>query len=192
VRADRDRLAQRSQDPLGQDERIALVFDQDGELVPTQPGDRVARSGRAPQPFGHPDEQAVARRVAEAVIHGLEVVQVGQDHRHRPSVTAVELGGVLDPIGEQRPVGELGERVVERLVAELLGLGVHLLLLRQDRPDERAVVQQGEELAADHAEHQDRGHEERGVVRDAIADLLPHTDADPHSGQHVGSGQGGH
>ena len=47
------------------------------ELVAAEPGDHLAGRGRAGlQPVGDLDEQPVAGRVAEAVVDGLEAVEV--------------------------------------------------------------------------------------------------------------------
>ena len=65
-------------------------------------------------------EQRVAGRVAEAVVHRLEVVEVDEQHRELPAVALEPGGRVVDPVAEQRLVGEPGQRVVERLVRELV------------------------------------------------------------------------
>ena len=52
------------------------VLDQDGELVAAEPGHGVARRAQAQESLGDGDEQPVALRVAQAVVHVLEVVQV--------------------------------------------------------------------------------------------------------------------
>ena len=52
----------------------------------------------------------------------LEVVQVDEQHGQVALARAGQ--GVLDPLGEQGPVGQAGQRVVERLVDEL---GLQLL-----------------------------------------------------------------
>ena len=70
--------------------------------------------------LGDGDEQEVAGRVAEAVVDRLEVVEVDEEHGE----VAVRAGDprerVLDPIAEEALVGQVGERVVERLVRELI------------------------------------------------------------------------
>ena len=56
-------------------------------------------------------------RVPVTVVDDLEVVQVEEQHRH---LAAAAREGVPKPVYEQHAVGEAGERVVERLVLELL------------------------------------------------------------------------
>ena len=59
--------------------------------------------------------------MAEAVVDHLEPVEVEEQHRH---VVAPFAGpGPLEPVGEQHPVGQPGEGVVQGLVGQrLLGL----------------------------------------------------------------------
>nr|BFE68985.1 hypothetical protein GCM10020092_022860 [Actinoplanes digitatis] len=79
----------------------------------------------------------------EAVVDLLEAVQVEEEHRHIV-VRAAVFQGRGDPLAEQGAVGELGERVVVRLVHELL---LQLLALAdvagvQDQAADVRVVEQ--------------------------------------------------
>src|SRR5918997_4443903 len=58
--------------------------------------------------------------MAEAVVHQLEVVQVQKEHRDALLAPAHASQGVLEAVHKQRPVGQIGQGVVERLVPELL------------------------------------------------------------------------
>src|SRR6266508_3653776 len=120
----RDRRGQCLQQPLGGGERVggaAGVLDQDDELVAAEPGDGVAGPYVGAQPLGDQGEQLVADLVSEGVVDGLERVQVQQQHGQQAAV-AVQAGqGVLQPVVEQRPVGQVGEWVVQGLVVQLLG-----------------------------------------------------------------------
>ena len=58
--------------------------------------------------------------MAEAVVDGLEVVDVHEQDGHRTVVPLLSLQGVLHPVSEQGSVGEASGRVVERLMRELL------------------------------------------------------------------------
>ena len=64
------------------------------------------------------DQDVVAGGVAEAVVDRLEVVQVDEEDRQIADLAPVE--GVLDALPEEAPVGQPGQRVVERLEGELL------------------------------------------------------------------------
>ena len=51
----------------------------DDELVSADPADGVAFSGRLAEALSRLGQQAVTGRVAVAVVHGLEVVEVDED-----------------------------------------------------------------------------------------------------------------
>src|SRR5215210_7081254 len=87
------------------------------ELVAAEAGGRVALPEAAAQPLRDGPEQLVAGVVAVAVVDGLELVDVEQQHAHA-GVPAVER--VLEPVVEERAIRELSEGVVERLALELL------------------------------------------------------------------------
>ena len=106
----------RAGDVLGLDD--AVVRDDDGELVATEAGQQVPGPQALPQPVGHRDEQLVADVVAEAVVDGLETVQVAVEHRGHAAARG-ERG--LQPMPEQRAVGQTGQRVVLGLVGHLVG-----------------------------------------------------------------------
>ena len=66
------------------------------------------------------DEQEVAGGVAEAVVDGLEVVEVEEEHREVAAAAGDPGEGVLDTVAEEALVRQVRERVVERLVRELV------------------------------------------------------------------------
>ena len=88
-------------------------------------------------------QQLVAAAVPERVVDGLEVVEVEQQHRDHAVGAGRPAERVVDPVHHQRAVGQAGQRVVQRLVLELV-----LQLLpayggpqrRGDGLDERDVV----------------------------------------------------
>ena len=150
----------REQRALG-DGRIAL--DEDGELVTTDPGDGVPEADARAQSLADRGEQAVPGVVAEAVVDRLEVVQVDEEDRHRLIPPLLER--VVEPITEERPVGQERERVVEGLELEL-----HLPLLQLgDRPlevpGELAVLEDRHHLAHDEQDRDDAARRCRGTVR---------------------------
>ena len=81
---------------------------------PCRPG---ARRLEAPR---HLLQDRVAGRVAEAVVDGLEVVEVDEHDADRRAAADRAHDRVLDAVGEQRAVGEARDRVVEGLVGELV------------------------------------------------------------------------
>ena len=62
--------------------RARHVLAQHRELVATETRDDVVGAHRAAETVGDRDEQPVSRRVAEAVVHHLEAVEVEEQDRH--------------------------------------------------------------------------------------------------------------
>ena len=95
----------------------------DQELVPALPSDDVAGARHAPQPRGDLDQEPVADRVAEIVVDQLEVVEIGEEHGGGRTAAIGRGDRRRQVLMEQRPVGEVGEGVVEGQVRQsLLGL----------------------------------------------------------------------
>ncbi len=95
---------------------VARVRGQRDELVAAEPRDHLAGGGGAGlEPVGDLDQEPVAGGVAEAVVDGLEPVQV----QVAEGEVAVGPGdGLLQPLEEEGAVGQPGERVVGRLVPQ--------------------------------------------------------------------------
>ena len=64
------------------------------------------------------DQQRVAGGMAEEVVDALEVVEVDEQHRGGAAGPLGQRERVLDAVAAERAVGEPGQRVVERLVAD--------------------------------------------------------------------------
>jgi hypothetical protein len=102
------------------------VGQQDHEFIAAQPRDRIHRAQGLLQPLRDLHQQPVARIVAEAVVHGLEAVQVEIGHSEQLA-GALGLGhGLLQPVCQQHAVGQPGQRVVVR---QLLQQGLLFALL---------------------------------------------------------------
>jgi hypothetical protein len=86
---------------------------------------------------GDLDQHLVARRVAQAVVDPLEVVEVGDRHGVAPARFARQGVRVAQAVGEQGAVGEPGERIVERAVEELLLEALALADVAQRQHDAR-------------------------------------------------------
>ena len=111
---------QRVKDPrrgVGRLRRVADALQQDRELVAAEAGDGVGGANRDPEAPCDLLQDLVAGRVAEA---GLEVVEVDEDDGDVREATLRPHQRVLDTVGEERAVREVGDRVVEGLVCELL------------------------------------------------------------------------
>src|SRR5205085_1367456 len=100
--------------------RALQVLEEDGELVAAEAGQGVGLPGAGAEPLGHADEELVSGAVAEAVVDGLEVVEVQEHDADEPARPGLAVEGVVEAILEEGPVGEPGERVVEGLVVEPL------------------------------------------------------------------------
>ena len=98
----------------------ADVLEQDRELVPAQPRGRVAGPQAAAQPPGDARQQLVAGGVPQGVVDRLEVVEVEEQDRDREGGAQLARQRVFDAVAEQRAVGQLGQRIVEGPVAQLL------------------------------------------------------------------------
>ena len=92
----------------------------DHELVAAGASRHVAVAEHAVEPAGEVHEELVAGGVAHRVVHELEAVEVQEQHR---GVRAGPLGageGRLEVVDEQGAVRQARERVVGRVVGELL------------------------------------------------------------------------
>ena len=99
--------------------RVLHVLDQGGELVPAQPGRGVVGPQRLGDPRGDFFQQEIADRVPPGVVDDLEIVQVDEEHADDRAVPRAAGQRVLEPVGEEHPVGQAGQRVVEDLVGEV-------------------------------------------------------------------------
>ena len=160
-----------AQQPLGDLDDLRALRDalqQHGELVAAQARGGVhAAQGRA-QAVGDADEQLVARGVAQRVVDGLEVVEVDERDGDDLVVPRRPLQRLLDAVEEQRAVGEAGERVVQRAVAQL-GLQLALLGRVADAQHEAAHRAVGTQVGdADHHGQPEAGrvaHAQRHLAR---------------------------
>ncbi len=89
----------------------------------SSPPSRAALSGwperfAEPLPDGH--QQLVAGVVTHGVVDHLEVVEVDEQHADDAALAPGPGHRTADPLLEQHPVGQAGQRVVERAVRQLL------------------------------------------------------------------------
>ena len=113
----RDRVLQAAGE-LGGHPAVGQPAQQHGELVAAEPGERVAAAHDALQARGDLLQQAVARVVPERVVDLLEAVEVDQQQRGGLAAALGRGQRGLHPVVEQRAVGEVGEVVVQGLVAQ--------------------------------------------------------------------------
>ena len=105
------RAPQRSVDAVGGLNRVvrgSAPLDQQGELVPSEMGQRVssAQGGGQTPSDGH--QQLVPHRVPETVVDGLEVIQVEHHQGERISFGPMSApDSRAEPVAEQRPAWNL-------------------------------------------------------------------------------------
>ena len=96
---------------------VVDVLTQDDELVARHACERVSRAQRGGQSMGDGPQQLIADRVPVQIVHRLEVVEIQeQNSRHlaRPSRSE---DCVFESLEQQCPVGQPGQRVVQRHLA---------------------------------------------------------------------------
>ena len=123
------------------------LLDEDGELVAAEPRDRVA--GRERVAEAQHRRRAAARRPAAWPSVSLTPLKSSRSRKRTATSARVQLAPkderVLDAVREERAVREPGQRVVERLVAELL------LGLATRRDVEQVALEDGLVAVADDA-----------------------------------------
>ena len=151
---DAERLFQDVHQPLGEQFRPRVQrypLCQHHELVAAEPAHRVAPAQHADEAGGHGLQQLVSGHVPQGVVDNLEVVQI---HVERADEVTTALGSqqhLLSTIEDERPVGEPGQRVVARLMPELL-LGAVAKLLGRLLPgdvEDHPVDPKGPSVMAD-------------------------------------------
>ncbi len=99
--------------------RLAIAAEQhDGEFVAAQSRDRVVLGDAAGETPGDLLQQHVADRMAQRIVDVLEVVEIEAEHRHL-IVAPNEPQGLFELFAEQRPVRQIGQRVMARHVRDL-------------------------------------------------------------------------
>ena len=100
--------------------QVDEVLQQHRELVATEPGDRVRAADAAAQAIGHGQQHVIAADMAQLVVHRLEAVDVREQHRHACRAALDPGQRMVESIGEQGPIGESRQPIVECLPAQLL------------------------------------------------------------------------
>ena len=123
---------------------VLRLLDQDCELVPAEAGDGVRGAHALVEALGHLAQEVVAGRVAQGVVDRLEVVEIDEQDRHPPAVTPSASQGVAHAVLEQGAVWQLGQRVVEGLMAQLVlerGALAHVAHGHHEAVDRRVVAE---------------------------------------------------
>src|SRR3989304_414603 len=93
---------------------------EDGELVATAARGRIHRPDGPTHALRHAVQDLIPHSVPKAVVDGLEVVYVQGQHRDRPSAPRRPCHCLVETVPKKRPVRQPGQRVVERLLPQLL------------------------------------------------------------------------
>src|SRR5213594_2740386 len=119
---ERERLLERSEHLLRDACRAGLVGagQQDRELVSAETRDRVRRAQARREARSDLLQQLVAHRVAEAVVHRLEVREVHHEHSDGLAGAWLTEELLLEALDEQRAIRQSGEEIVKELVLTLL------------------------------------------------------------------------
>ena len=118
-----ERFAQHVVQPFGHELGTGSqrhTLGQHDELVAAETADGVAVADDAVEAGRNRLEELVADLVAHGVVDRLEIVQVDEQRRDRRVLAAGAGQHVLGPVEDQRPVGQTGQGVVQRLVADLV------------------------------------------------------------------------
>ncbi len=99
--------------------RQLRTLEQDGELVAAEAGNGVTGAHRMRRAPADLDEYLVADAVSQAVIDVLELVEVAEEDAERHRVRSAWLQCMGEPVGEQLPIRQAGQRIVERLMGQL-------------------------------------------------------------------------
>ena len=120
---DLERDGERSQETVRHGARarlVGVVLQQDAELVPADPRDRVARPALELESLRGRDQQLVARVMPQAVVDRLEPIQI-QDEDRGPTPRARGTSErMIDAVAEHGAVRQACERIVERLLRQFL------------------------------------------------------------------------
>ena len=101
-------------------ESFGRLVEQERELVAAEASQRVCGPDRLRETRRNHLQQLVAGAVTERVVDLLEAVEVDEENRETISGTRGARERLLEPVAEERTVGEPGEAVVERLPRQLL------------------------------------------------------------------------
>jgi hypothetical protein len=95
------------------------VLDEYGELVAAQSSSGVLGAQGGTDASSHRAQQGIADRVAQRVVHRLEVIEIDEENGELMIVAAASLDSMPQSILQERTVGQAGQGIVEGLVLEL-------------------------------------------------------------------------
>ena len=154
-----DRLAKQVQDSLRNQLRCGVEshrIDEHHKLVTAETTDGVVVSEGAPESGSDLAQDLIAGLVAVAVVDLLEAVDVDEQRGDRYVEAARAGKDLFGTVENEGPVGQIGERVVQRGVLELAGLLSHQAP-RAPAGSREHNIEQEYEQRDEHAETQREG-----------------------------------
>ena len=128
---------------------VLHAVEENREVVAAHARDRVDPTNAPLEPAGHLDQHAVPRVAPVRAVQLPELVQIDHQHREQVRVPARRPPRHLtQPLEKERPVGQPGERIVQRVPGEV-GLvavvreGAPNMALRDGESDVDLVAQRG-------------------------------------------------
>ena len=119
--------AQGLKHPLGESQGFGFAFEvlgQDHELVAAEARHGVAVSHHLFEPARDEQQEPVPDVVAEAVVDGLEAVEIHEQERDETAAAMQARERLVRTVHEQQTVGQPREGVVQRLALERLAVGL--------------------------------------------------------------------
>jgi hypothetical protein len=98
-----------------------IVGDHD-EFVAAQPTYQIGLVDRRADPVGQHDQHLVTDGMSVQIVDHLEIVDIEEQHDTGPTGAPSCVDGFLEPLEDHRPVRQVGERIMARLVVELFQL----------------------------------------------------------------------
>src|ERR1039457_3577151 len=89
------------------------------KLVPSVTRHGVPPSNATCQTFGGNFQQHVANVVSQTVVDDFEVIQINKENRQFVTVASRHQQSLMDAIGKQIPIGEIGQSIMVGLIFEL-------------------------------------------------------------------------
>lgn len=115
-------LCQRGQQTLGEGCGLADVPRRQGqhELIPPEARGGIIGAKQSSDPLRHFDQQQIPGVVAVGIVDDLEAVEIEKQQGEAALAVLTLLNALLQAVGEQQPVGQPGQAVVQRQLEQLV------------------------------------------------------------------------
>ncbi len=135
-----ERTPKRHQESFDPSENLGLIdrLDVERELVTTETGDQIGLLEGRLETLSHFNEEIVAARVAQRIVHLLEPVQV--DEQHRDSLYSAQR--LFEALLEERPVRQSSQWIVSGQKNRVIELPAPVALQDEQQEDQRSQQEQ--------------------------------------------------